>query len=252
MDAWWYPALFATGLAAGYVDAIAGGGGLITVPVLLATGMSPTDALGTNKFQSSCGTPLATVRYAHHGLLQGGDWTLGILATLVGSTAGALIVQRLHADFLKPAIPVLLLGIAIYTALKPDLGRTTRPSRMPTQFFAILFGLTLGFYDGFFGPGTGSFWMIACVLVLGRDLLSATAHTKVMNLTSNLASLAVFLASGHVRFGIGVTMAAGQLLGGWLGAHSAVQGGAKRIRPLFLSVVVMLAIKLLWDARVWP
>ena len=86
MDAWWYPALFATGLAAAYVDAIAGGGGLITVPVLLATGMSPTDALGTNKFQSSCGTTLATVRYAHPGLLQGGDWTLGILATLVGST----------------------------------------------------------------------------------------------------------------------------------------------------------------------
>jgi uncharacterized protein len=246
MDAWWYPALFATGLTAGYVDAIAGGGGLITVPVLLATGMPPTDALGTNKFQSSCGTALATANYARHGLLQQGDWTVGILATLIGATAGALVVQRVNADFLRPAIPVLLVLIALYTAFKPDLGRTARPASLPARPFAVLFGLLLGFYDGFFGPGTGSFWMMACVLVLGRDLLSATAHTKVMNLTSNLASLTVFLALGHVRFGVGVTMAAGQILGGWLGAHTAVRGGVRLIRPLFLTVVVILAIRLLW------
>lgn len=248
MDAWWYPALFATGLVAGYVDAIAGGGGLITVPVLLATGMSPADALGTNKFQSSCGTALATAGYARHGMLAQGDWTVGIVSTLVGSMAGALIVQRIHTDFLGPAIPVLLVLIALYTALRPDLGRTTRPARMPARWFAVVFGLTLGFYDGFFGPGTGSFWMMACVLLLGRDLLSATAHTKVMNLTSNLASLVIFLWSGHVRFGVGATMAAGQLLGGWLGAHTAVRGGVRLIRPIFLSAVVILAVKLLWKA----
>lgn len=252
MDPWWYPALFATGLTAGYVDAIAGGGGLITVPVLLATGMSPADALGTNKFQSSCGTALATARYARHGLLKDGDWTFGILCTLVGATAGALVVQRVNADFLRPAIPVLLVLIAAYTAIKPDLGQTTRPARMSSRLFAAIFGLALGFYDGFFGPGTGSFWMMACVLVLGRDLLAATAHTKVMNLTSNLASLAVFLIGGHVRFGIGMTMAAGQLLGGWLGAHTAVRGGVRLIRPLFLIMVVSLAAKLLWNALAPP
>lgn len=248
MDLWWYPALFATGLTAGYVDAIAGGGGLITVPVLLATGMSPADALGTNKFQSSCGTSLATIGYARHGLLRNGDWTAGIVATLIGSMAGALIVQRIHSDFLTPAIPVLLVLIALYTALRPELGQTPQRARMSARGFGLLFGLALGFYDGFFGPGTGSFWMMACVLVLGRDLLSATAHTKVMNLTSNLASLAVFLYSGHVRFGVGLTMAAGQLLGGWLGAHTAVRGGVRLIRPIFLTVVVMLALKLLGSA----
>ena len=250
MDAWWFPALFATGLAAGYVDAIAGGGGLITVPVLLATGMSPADALGTNKFQSSCGTTLATVRYARHGLFAGGNWSLGIAATLAGAVAGAVAVQRMHADFLRPVIPVLLVVIAVYLAIKPDLGREARPPRLSESVFALVFGFGLGFYDGFFGPGTGSFWMMSCMLLLGRDLLAATAHTKVMNLTSNLASLVVFLVTGHVRFAVGLTMAAGQLIGGWLGAHTAVRGGARLIRPLFLTVVIVLAIKLGWDAVV--
>lgn len=243
-----YFALFATGLVAGYVDAIAGGGGLITVPVLLATGLTPAEALGTNKFQSSCGTALATVRYARHGLLEGGDWIPGIVATLVGASAGAWGVQRVDPGLLRPAIPILLAAIALTFLLKPDLGASVRPARMAFRPFAIASGLLLGFYDGFFGPGTGSFWMMACVLVMGRDLLGATAHTKVMNLTSNLASLAVFLVADQVRFSFGLTMAAGQVAGGWLGAHAAVRGGVRLIRPLFLGVVILLAVKLTWDA----
>jgi len=248
VDDGWYFALFATGLAAGYVDAIAGGGGLITVPVLLATGIPPAEALATNKFQSSCGTALATARYARHGLLGGGNWLPGIVATLIGAAAGAWTVQRVDSALLRPAIPVLLGIIALTLLLKPDLGQSVRPARMGFHAFAIGFGFLLGFYDGFFGPGTGSFWMMACMLVMGRDLLRATAHTKVMNLTSNLASLVVFLAAGQVRFGIGVTMAAGQVAGGWLGAHTAVRGGARVIRPLFLGMVMALAAKLAWDA----
>ncbi|MBN8246520.1 MAG: TSUP family transporter, partial [Verrucomicrobia bacterium] len=213
MDDRWYFALFATGLVAGYVDAIAGGGGLITVPVLLATGLSPAEALGTNKFQSSWGTALATARYARHGLLKGGDWIPGIVATLVGAAGGAWSVQRVNPDLLRPAVPILLAVIALTFLLKPDLGASVRPARMAFRPFAIGSGLLLGFYDGFFGPGTGSFWMMACVLVMGRDLLGATAHTKVMNLTSNLASLVVFLAAGQVRFTLGLTMAAGQVAG---------------------------------------
>lgn len=248
MDEGWYLALFATGLVAGYVDAIAGGGGLITVPVLLATGISPAEALGTNKFQSSCGTALATVRYARDGLLDGKDWRPGILATLLGAAGGAWAVQRVNPGLLRPAIPILLALIALALLLKPELGRIARPARMEFLPFSIGFGLLLGFYDGFFGPGTGTFWMMACLLVMGRDLLGATAHTKVMNLASNLASLSVFLATGQVRFAIGLSMAAGQLAGGWLGAHTAVRGGARVIRPLFLGVVIALAAKLSWDA----
>jgi len=248
MDPWWYPALFATGLVAGFVDAIAGGGGLLTVPVLLATGLSPQDVLGTNKFQSSCGTTLATWQYARHGLL---DWTelrLGIAATLVGALAGAFAVTRVSPDFLRPLIPLLLFTIAIYTAVKHDLGEQARPARLSGSRFSLLFGLGLGFYDGFFGPGTGSFWTLAGVLVMGFNLLRATAYTKAMNLTSNLASLAVFLPTGHVRFDLGLIMAAGQVIGGQLGAHLAIKGGGRVIRPVFLAVVIALTMKLGWDA----
>ncbi len=245
---WWYPALFATGLVAGFVDAIAGGGGLLTVPALLATGMDPKDALGTNKFQSACGTSVATWHYARHGLLKWVELRAGVLATLVGAVAGAAMVTQIKPDLLRPVIPILLAGIAIYTWLKPDLGREARPSRIPRPAFALLFGLLIGFYDGFFGPGTGTFWTVACLLLLGLDLLAATAYTKAMNLTSNLASLAVFLAAGHVRFGLGLTMAAGQMLGGRLGAKAAVKGGSRLIRPIFLSMVLALAAKLAWDS----
>ncbi|MCW5557175.1 MAG: TSUP family transporter [Verrucomicrobiae bacterium] len=157
-------------------------------------------------------------------------------------------MQRVHPELLRPVIPILLAAIALMMLLKPDLGRAERPARMAPRPFAMGFGFLLGFYDGFFGPGTGSFWMMACILARGRDLLGATAHTKVMNLTSNLASLAVFLAAGQVRFAIGLTMAAGQLAGGWLGAHTAVRGGTRLIRPLFLTMVILLAAKLAWDA----
>lgn len=245
---WWYPALFATGLTAGFVDAIAGGGGLLTVPVLLATGMDPKDALGTNKFQSSCGTTVATWHYASHGLLKWAELRAGVLATLVGALLGAWVVTRISPEVLRPVIPVLLLAIAIYTWLKPDLGRESRPARLNRTAFALAFGLLIGFYDGFFGPGTGTFWTVACVVLLGFDLLAATAYTKAMNLTSNLASLAVFLVTGHVRFGVGLTMAAGQMIGGRLGAKVAVKGGARIIRPIFLTMVVALTAKLAWDA----
>lgn len=245
---WWYPALFVTGLVAGFVDAIAGGGGLLTVPVLLATGLPPQDALGTNKFQSSCGTTVATWQYARHDLLNWSELRLGIAATLVGAVGGAVAVHFLKPEFLRPLIPVLLVAIALYTWLKPDLGREARPPRMARAPFALGFGLLIGFYDGFFGPGTGTFWTVACVLLLGCDLLRATAYTKAMNLTSNLASLAVFLATGHVRFGLGLTMAAGQMIGGRLGAKAAVKGGSKLIRPVFLTMVIALAGKLAWDA----
>ena len=248
MDLWWYPLLFLTGLVAGCVDAIAGGGGLLTVPILLSTGLPPQDVLGTNKFQSSCGTTLATWNYTRHGLI---DWRriwMGVVATLVGAVLGAWTVTRIRPEFLRPLIPIVLIAIAAYTAWNRKLGTESRPARMPEALFGLLFGLLLGFYDGVFGPGTGSFWTVACVVVLGRDLLRATAYTKAMNLTSNLASLAVFVATGHVRFGVGLAMASGQVVGGWLGARWAVRGGSSRIRPVFLTMVVLLALKLALDA----
>jgi uncharacterized membrane protein YfcA len=258
-------------LVAGWVDAIAGGGGLLTVPMLLATGMDPQDALGTNKFQSSMGTTMATVQYARHGLLKWSEVSQGVVATASGALLGAACVTWIDPQLLRPVIPVLLVGIALYLGLKPDLGREERPSalaggllrwrasgwgggwishdarREARWIFAGVFGLLLGFYDGFFGPGTGSFWTIACLIGMGWNLLAATAYTKAMNLSSNLASLALFLITGHVRFGVGGVMAVGQMMGARLGAGVAVKGGARFIRPIFLTMVTLLAVKLLRD-----
>ncbi len=242
-----FPLLFLTGLVAGGVDAIAGGGGLLTVPVLLAVGLPVPVALGTNKLQSSCGTALATGYYARAGLLRlpGVGW--GVVATLVGAVIGASLVARLDPAWLRRVLPGLLMTIAAYTWLKPDLGRERRVARMSPTLFAVGFGLALGAYDGFFGPGTGSFWMMAGVLLLGLDLPHATGWTKAMNLTSNLASLAVFLAQGQVHWGIGLTMAAGQLVGARIGSGLVLKRGSRLIRPVFLTGVLSLATKLAWD-----
>jgi len=243
-----YLLLSIVGLTAGFVDAIAGGGGLLTVPALLWAGLPPQVALGTNKFQSSCGTTLAAVDYTRARLLRWRELRLGIAITALAGMAGTQVVTRLDADFLRQIIPILLLAIAGYFWWKPELGRERNARRMETATFAWSFGITLGFYDGFFGPGTGSFWMVACVLLLGLDLGAATGHTKAMNLASNLGSLVVFLAAGQVRFDVGAAMIAGQLVGAKLGSGLVIRHGARFVRPVFLAVVLVLAGRLLWLA----
>ena len=240
-----YLILACAGLAAGFVDAIAGGGGLLTVPALLWAGLPPQMALGTNKLQSSCGTALAAVNYARAGLLHWRELRLGLVFTALASVAGALAVTHLDASFLKLIIPVLLLAIAGFFWLKPELGNERQAARMRPSTFAWLFGIAFGFYDGFFGPGAGSFWMVACVVVLGLDLRAATGHTKAMNLASNLGALAVFLAAGQVRFDVGAVMIAGQLVGAKLGSGLVIRRGARLVRPVFVAVVLLLALRLI-------
>ena len=244
-----YPLLFLTGLVAGFVDSIAGGGGLITVPVLLSFGLPPADALGTNKLQATFGSASATWHYARAGLVKFADCWTGILFTLLGATAGTLVVVtvwRVNDALLKQSIPWLLLAIALYSLFQPRLGLTDRPARMGRAKFHLLFGLAIGFYDGFFGPGTGSFWAMAYVVCLGFNLATATAYTKVMNFTSNLASLIVFLFSGHVQHvAVGVTMGIGQVLGARLGSRVVIRRGAGFVRPVFIGVVLIITINLL-------
>jgi uncharacterized protein len=245
MSAWWYALLFLAALVAGFVDAIAGGGGLITVPVLLSAGLSPQAALGTNKLQASFGSGSAAWHFGRAGLIDWKEIRPGVIATFVSSMAGALAVQQISPDFLRQLIPALLIAIGIYTLLQPRLGCQDQEPRMSPHAFAALFGVLLGFYDGFFGPGTGSFWAVACVALRGLNLTRATAYTKAMNFASNLGSLLVFLGGGQIHFGAGLLMGLGQWAGARLGSRMVIRKGARFIRPIFVTVVLAITVKLL-------
>lgn len=239
--------LFLAGLSAGFIDAIAGGGGLISLPALLAAGLPPQVALGTNKMQSTWGTLMAVRNYAAAGLVRWTDVRLTVLVTFVFACLGTWVVTRVSNAALRLIVPWMLLGIAVYVLLSPRLGRTAAKARLSLVGFALLAGSVLGFYDGFFGPGTGTFWAVACISLLGLELTRATAFTKVANLTSNLASLIVFVISDRVHYPIALAMIAGQLIGARLGAHMAIKHGARFIRAIFIVVVFSMVAKLLWN-----
>ena len=243
-----YGLLFLAGLAGGWIDAIAGGGGLITVPALLAVGLPPQLALGTNKLQSSCGTMLAVWHYARAGLMRTPWLWLAVTLSFFASMGGALAVSILDKELLRQIIPWMLASVAVYTALNRRFGLQTGKSWVSPWVFALVFGILLGFYDGFFGPGTGSFWMIGLVALTGLDLRHATGYTKAVNLASNLGSLGIFLVVGSVHFPAAGVMIVGQLLGARLGSGMVIRKGSSFIRPVFLTVVFSMTLKLIWDA----
>jgi len=248
-ELWQLPLLFGTGLAAGFVDAIAGGGGLITLPVMLSLGgADPQQALGTNKLQATFGSASAAWHYGRAGAVDLRDCVRGCLFTFLGAVIGTLGVQQVGPHVLKVAIPLLLLAVAIYTLLRPQLGERDLHPRMTRFKFDIIFGLLLGFYDGFFGPGTGTFWTMAFVLAMGFNLTRATGYTKAMNFASNLCSLLLFALIGKVDYAAGAAMGAGQLLGAHFGSKMVMARGTKFIRPVFITVVLALTLKLLYDA----
>lgn len=239
------------GFAAGFVDSIAGGGGLISLPALLSVGVPPHLALGTNKLQSALGTSVATANYARRGMITREGLGLGITCTALAAFAGAYAVTRLPADLLLRVIPWLLGAIFLYVLVSPQVGERRREGRLGVVAFHLLFGSMLGFYDGFFGPGTGSFWTIAYVLLLGFALPHATGHTKAMNLASNLASLAWFAWHGDVFWVLGTTMGAANIGGAFLGSTLAIRRGAKFIRIFFLLAVGATIVRLILRSLGW-
>lgn len=247
IEPWQWPLLFGTGLAAGFVDSVAGGGGLITLPILLSLGLDPRDALGTNKLQACFGSSSATWHYAKAGAVDLRECRRGFVITFISAGVGAWLVQCLSRDFLERFIPILLMAVALYSLLRPNLGYKDTAPRLKRASFDVIFGLLIGFYDGFFGPGTGTFWAISFVLIMGFNFTKATGHTKVMNFASNLSALIFFLLGGYVLLLPGVTMGAGQLLGARLGSRTVVKHGAKFIRPIFITVVLGITLKLLYD-----
>ena len=248
MDSFWlYPVLFLTGLVAGFVDSIAGGGGLISIPVFLNLGMPVLDALGSNKLQASFGSGSATWHFSRAGLIDFQNAWQGIVSTFLGALVGSLALQRVHPDLLRQAIPWLLVTIALYMLFRPQLGEDDRHPRWSRPLFYLVFGMGLGFYDGFFGPGTGTFWAMAFLLGLGFNLTRATAHTKLMNFTSNAASLLVFAAGHHIHYPAGLAMGAGQWVGARLGSRTVITKGTRLIRPVFITMVLAMTAKLLYE-----
>ena len=245
IEPWVYPALTAVAVLTGFIDAIAGGGGLIMMPALLFAGVPPLQALGTNKLQSMFGTMTALGNYARSGLI---EWrrnlpTVGIV--FIGAAAGCLVVQRIETRLLSLIIPVLLMAVALYVLLSPRMGDEDAHHRVSSRGYAPVGG-AIGFYDGFFGPGTGTFFTTTLVALRGYGLTKATALTKLFNFTSNVASVILFALGGEVLWLLGLCMAAGAMLGGWLGSHTAMKFGASLIRPLLVAISLAMTARLLW------
>jgi uncharacterized membrane protein YfcA len=243
--------LAAVALAAGTIDAVAGGGGLLTVPALLAAGLPPHLALGTNKGQSVFGSFAATVRFGRSGLLDGRRAAVGFPSALAGSFAGAALVLAIPPATLRPVVIVLLASVAIFVGVRrppPPRPEGAAPPRGELAIAAAA-ALAIGAYDGFFGPGTGTFLIVAYVGLLGDGLARASAAAKVVNFASNLAALVLFAARGAVVWRIALPMAAAQLAGGWLGAHLAIRRGDTLVRRAVVGVALAAAAKLAWDMR---
>lgn len=238
--------LWGGGFLAGFVDSIAGGGGIISLPVLLSVGIPPHQALGTNKLQGSFGSFTAAVNYTRKGLVDFKAILPGILFTALGAVLGTVAIQLLSADFLKHVIPILLAAVFLYTLFSPDMGSRESEPKMAALFFYLLVGLGLGFYDGFFGPGTGSFWTLLFVLLLGLDLKKATAHTKITNFTSNFIALSVFIIGGKVLFLAGFIMGCGQMVGAYVGSRLVIRNGVGFVRVFFLTVVAVTVARLFY------
>ncbi len=233
--------LFA-GFIAGFVDSIAGGGGIITLPTLLAVGLPPNVAIATNKFQGSFGTLSSVIYHIKNKTIDFKEMVVPIFFTLIGASAGAILINSIDSNILEMIIPIVLIMVAIYFLFSPKLSEKDSYARVSLITFSITFALIIGFYDGFFGPGTGSFFMIACISLLGSSIKKALAQTKVLNFTSNITSLLIFLVSGTVYIFYGVVMAIGQVAGAWLGSHIAIKKGIKIIKPLILIVAISISI----------
>jgi uncharacterized membrane protein YfcA len=252
LSIWTIVFLCAMALAAGWIDSVVGGGGVIQLPALLF-GLPETTPValvsGTNKLSSVAGTATASATYLRKVRV---DWPVVLCAmgaAYVGSTIGARLISLLPRIAFTPIVAVAVALVGIYTILKPDLGATTelRFSGTKLRIIAAAIGLVIGVWDGMIGPGTGIFLLVAFAAVLGYGFLEATTMTKLVNLTTNAAALVVLGAQGNIMWQLGLCMAACNLTGGFIGARMAIAKGNGFIRKVFIVVVVIVEAKLLYD-----
>ena len=239
-------------LLAGFVDAIVGGGGLVMVPALFAAfpGAPPATLLGTNKAAAVWGTAMATWQYGRRVQIRWSAMLPAAAAGFMGAFAGAWAVTVVSADFLRKLLPLVLLGVLVYTLAKKELGRHHKPRHegRAEVLIASLIGALIGFYDGFFGPGTGSFFVFLFVRLLGYDFLNASASAKLLNLASNAAALLLFTLKGHVWWHFAIPLAVANVLGSMLGTWMALRHGTGFVRTIFIGVVSLLILKTGYDA----
>ncbi len=238
--------------AAGWIDAVVGGGGLLQLPaLLLVPGLAPVQALATNKLSSIFGTATASVTYVRRVRpdLRTALPMAGL--ALVGSFGGAAVATVLPAAVFKPIIVLVMLAVLTFVAIRPKMGAATRLRFEGSRHLivACALGMGIGFYDGVLGPGTGTFLIIALVSVLGYDFISSSAKAKIVNLATNLGALALFIPTGAVVWGLGLSMAVMNMAGGYLGSRTAIAKGSGFVRVIFLVVVGALILKLGYD--VW-
>ena len=232
---------------AGFIDAIAGGGGLLTTPALLTAGMPPHLVLGTNKLSSTFGSATASFTFYRRKLFHPRQWVHAIVGTLIGALTGAVVAHYLPAETLNKMLPVIVFGCGLYLLFGGtpkaalDNNAPIRKKWQSTQ------GFGLGFYDGVAGPGTGAFWTVSTMLLHPIDLVKASGVARSMNFVSNAAALTVFIFNGSVDWIVGLAMGISVMCGAFFGARSAISGGAKFIRPVFITVVLGLTVRLAWQ-----
>lgn len=218
---------------------------MIALPALLSAGLPPVAALATNKVQSAFGTCMAALTYWRRGFVDLRALVAAIVLTFIGSALGAVAVRAIDTALLAIAVPVMLIAIALYFLFAPNLTDADRAARFDARRLVPVMGFAIGFYDGIFGPGTGSFFTIGFVVLFGFGLIRATGSTKVLNLTSNLAAISIFLIGGDIVWPAALAMAAGQMVGGYVGARTGIRFGARVIRPLVVVVAIAMAVRLL-------
>lgn len=246
--------IFITAAAAlaGFVDAIVGGGGLVMVPALFAAfpASAPATLLGTNKAISVWGTAMATWQYSRRVQIRWRTMLPAALAGFSGSFLGAWVVTVVSPEFLRKLLPLVLVGVLAYTLVKKELGREHAPRHAGRTeiVVACLIGLVIGFYDGFFGPGAGSFFVFLLVRLLGYDFLNASASAKLLNGSTNIAAILLFAAKGHVWWHYALVLAVANIAGSLLGTHLALRHGTGFVRGIFIVVVGALIAKTGYDA----
>ena len=239
--------LFVIATVAGFIDAIAGGGGLLTIPALLWAGLPPTVALATNKLQACGGSFFASVYFLRKGMVKLSTIKLPLACAFVGSAIGTVLVQMIDTSILKVILPFLILAIALYFLFSPKITDDDRHRILTPTAFSFTAALIVGLYDGFFGPGTGSFFALSFVLLAGFGLAKATAHAKLLNFATNISSLIFFALGGQVFWALGLLLLIGQSIGATLGAKVVVTKGTKVIKPLVVTMSLLMSAKLLTD-----